>query len=176
MELEDETKTKSQPPTQHLKVQKTVPSAPRNLKVQKITDSSVVMSWDEPENKGNCEIQSYVIVCRENTKKKFKKIGKVDGNVTVFEAIGLETDCLYHYRVYAENEIGISEDAASLDEVTPLSTSASVQENEAKAEAVNVLSADEDIDIAPTVSEVNKSEQVRLLYDFVIYLCNGFTC
>ena len=58
-----------------------VPSAPRDLRVTQ-RDDDVMLSWDSPDSDGGCPLTQYVVVCREESKQKFKKIAKTGGDVT----------------------------------------------------------------------------------------------
>ena len=77
---------------------------------------SVSLAWDSPDSDGGAPIKQYLIVMRDAKKKKFKKVGKVEGNVTSFAVTSnLEPNGEYYFRVYAENQAGVSESAAELD-------------------------------------------------------------
>ena len=81
--------------------------------VKNVTPDTIELIWDAPE--GGTTVQQYIIVMREAQKKKFKKVGKVEGgNPTFSVTSSLEGGHEYIVRVYAENEAGISEMAAEV--------------------------------------------------------------
>ncbi len=90
---------------------KTVPAAPRNLKTD-VTCESVTLTWEAPESDGGATIKQYVIVMRDADKKKFKEAGQVEATVLTFTVTKVKENHEYFFRVYAENEVGISESAA----------------------------------------------------------------
>ena len=92
------------------------PSAPCDLKVNSANQNSLEISWSASVSDGGAPIQQYIVVMREASKKKFKKVGKVDGQMLSYSITsGLEQDKEYYIRVYAENTQGISQSAAEID-------------------------------------------------------------
>ena len=89
------------------------PASPRNLTATDVTPGKISLTWDAPED--GATVQQYIVVMRESQKKKFKKVGRVDGNRLGFDVVAsLEGGHEYVLRVYAENEAGISDVAAEL--------------------------------------------------------------
>ena len=61
------------------------PSAPRNLTVTDVEPESITVSWQAPESDGGAKLKRYVIVMKEVTTKKYKKVGKVDPDTLTFK-------------------------------------------------------------------------------------------
>jgi len=80
--------------------------------VSELTSDSVTINWEEPNDTGGVKIIRYLIVMRESDKTKYKKIAEVDADVHSYTVTKLKEDHEYHFRVYAQNEVGISTDAA----------------------------------------------------------------
>ena len=86
------------------------PSAPVGpLKVSDITRSSATITWQPPENDGGKPLKSYNIEFREANKTLWKKVEKINPDITSYTIQNLAVNASYYFRVLAENEIGISE-------------------------------------------------------------------
>ena len=75
---------------------------------------------------------------RSADKKKFKKVGEVDGatcSIKVTDKIKEGQE--YYFRVYAENEVGISEDGAELDSPVKVAAKKAVEEEITSEDAVD---------------------------------------
>ena len=97
------------------------PQAPKDLQVNNLTHDAITLSWQPPESDGGAPINNYIIVMRETSKKKFKKVGKVDATTLTFTLnTDLKESSEYALRVYAENQEGVSDVAAELDDVVKL--------------------------------------------------------
>ena len=92
------------------------PSAPKNLAVQEATESGVTIQWEQPEEDGGAPVKEYMVSVKEESKKKFKKIGTVSATETSFTITELQEDKAYEVQVVAVNEAGPSEKAATLQE------------------------------------------------------------
>jgi len=78
------------------------PMAPSGLRVTDVTHDKISLAWDASQSK----VVHYIIVMREVSKKKFKKVAKVDGSeLTCSLTTGFEHNQEYLFRVYAENEV-----------------------------------------------------------------------
>jgi len=78
------------------------PTAPSGLRVTNVTHDNISLAWDASQSK----VVNYVIVMREVSQKKFRKVAKVDGSeLTCSLATGFEQNHDYVFRVYAENEV-----------------------------------------------------------------------
>ena len=93
-----------------------MPYAPADLMVESVSEDSVTVKWSPSLNDGGSAILHYIIVMRESTKKKFKKVGEVAGNTLQYSVTSnIEPTKECFIRVYAENSIGISESAAEIE-------------------------------------------------------------
>lgn len=78
------------------------PMAPSGLRVTSVTHDNISLAWDASQSK----VVHYIIVMRETSKKKFRKVAKVDGSeLTCSLTTGFEQNQDYIFRVYAENEV-----------------------------------------------------------------------
>jgi hypothetical protein len=107
---------------------RTVPSAPRNLTAKQVKVDSVTLTWDVPENTGNAAMTSYLVVMREADKNKFKKVGHTDGATLQLNVSKVKEGHEYYFRVYAENEVGISEEMADLGSSVKIPSREAVEE------------------------------------------------
>jgi len=83
-----------------------VPEAPRDLRVTDVTYDGISLAWNAPESDGGAPVKRYLIVIREVTKKKFKKVATIDGSsLSCKITTGIEENHDYLLRVYAENEV-----------------------------------------------------------------------
>ena len=83
------------------------PVAP--LSVTEITRNSATITWQPPENDGGKPLKSYNIELRESTKTLWKKVEKISPDITSYCVQNLTVNASYFFRVFAENEIGVSE-------------------------------------------------------------------
>ena len=61
------------------------PSAPRNVTASDVKKDQFTVSWDAPDFDGGSKIIQYIVMMKDTTSKKFRKIGKVDGNTLTFQ-------------------------------------------------------------------------------------------
>ena len=92
----------------------TVPSAPRNVGIAKVTGDSIKVIWEAPETDGGTPLKGFVLAVRDAAKKKFKDVGKVNANTLTFKVKKLKEGHEYFVKVYAESEAGLSEVAGEL--------------------------------------------------------------
>ena len=92
----------------------TVPSAPRNVGIAKVTGDSIKVIWEAPETDGGTPLKGYVLAVRDAAKKKFKDVGKVNAKTLTFKVKKLKEGHEYFVKVYAETEAGVSEVAGEL--------------------------------------------------------------
>ena len=83
------------------------PQFPRNFISEPIGDSSIELDWNKPINNGGSPITGYRIDVSINN-ETFKTIVKSQ-TPTIFQHLELVSGDTYYYRIYAINEIGISE-------------------------------------------------------------------
>lgn len=91
------------------------------MEVTDITDTSVTLHWKPPKDDGGIDIRSYVIERRDTKRPVWSRMGSVDGVTLDFKATGLQEGTEYLFRVFAENEVGLSEPLESTTKVIPKS-------------------------------------------------------
>ncbi|KAK4306771.1 hypothetical protein Pmani_021427 [Petrolisthes manimaculis] len=88
------------------------------LVVSDVTNNSITLSWNPPLNLGGGSLTCYIIEARMIAHADIiKNIELVEPEQTSFVVEGLEADQVYVFRVYAENEAGMS---AALILTTPI--------------------------------------------------------
>ena len=93
---------------------KKIPRGFGQITVTELTSDSLTLNWEEPKDIGGAKIIHYLIVMRESDKTKYKKIGEVDGDTFSYTLTKIKEDHEYSFRVYAQNEVGISTEAAEV--------------------------------------------------------------
>lgn len=80
------------------------PSAPRDLVTSGVTESTVSLTWQTPEDDGGCEVTGYVVEMREASKRSWKPSGTTQElSLTVDQ---LKEGRKYYFQVAAQNEVG----------------------------------------------------------------------
>ncbi|XP_028170388.1 titin-like [Ostrinia furnacalis] len=88
----------------------TVPSPPTApLEIRMVGSNIVMTSWGTPEWDGGAPLLGYNIAIRDVTKTMWMEVGKVDAHTLKFAIRDLNENHTYMIRIYARNEIGISE-------------------------------------------------------------------
>lgn len=88
----------------------TVPSPPTApLEIRMVGSNIVMTSWGTPEWDGGAPLLGYNIAIRDVTKTMWMEVGKVDVNTLKFNIRDLSENHTYMIRIYARNEIGLSE-------------------------------------------------------------------
>ena len=80
------------------------PGPVENLKTTAITENSVSLKWEDPEDDGGCMITEYVIEKREVAKRTWERDGT--NEETEHTSIALTEGSSYNFRVAAVNEVG----------------------------------------------------------------------
>ena len=93
---------------------KCVPGAPQHLSVVSVSSDGVSLEWKPPQDDGGADINSYIVVMREAEKNKFKKVAQTDNGTLSLTVSKVKENHEYFFRIYAENEVGISVDSAEL--------------------------------------------------------------
>lgn len=83
------------------------PTAP--LEIRMFNNNVVVTSWGTPEWDGGAPLLGYNIAIRDITKTMWMEVGKVDANTLKYTIKDLSENHTYMIRIYARNEIGVSE-------------------------------------------------------------------
>ena len=94
------------------------PTAPRNPKASDLTESSVTLTWDAPEDNGGCDINQYAIERREANRRTFQIIGT--SKERSLNVTRLQENVPYIFQIMAENECGRGP-AVEIGPITPKS-------------------------------------------------------
>lgn len=84
------------------------PSPPQNLRVVSVTSKSVTIEWNLPESNGGSEITSYIIEKLLTKSSQWSKVATLDAYCLSYCIDNLKETTDLHFRVSAENAIGIS--------------------------------------------------------------------
>lgn len=87
------------------------PSAPQNVTVTDITAETATVTWETPEDDGGKPITQYVIEKREANRQSWKRIG--DTPSLQLPVSDLVENAQYIFRVFAQNDVGLSEPTES---------------------------------------------------------------
>ena len=95
------------------------PDAPEGpLEFDDIQARSVRVSWRPPSDDGGSDIMGYILERREVPKAAWYTVNaRVTENSLVVK--GLKENIQYHFRVFAENQFGVSRSLKSEESVTP---------------------------------------------------------
>uniref|UniRef100_A0A6I8R0Z2 Titin n=1 Tax=Xenopus tropicalis TaxID=8364 RepID=A0A6I8R0Z2_XENTR len=93
-----------------------VPSPPEKLGVTNVTKDSVSLSWMKPDHDGGSKIMGYLIEALEKGQQKWTKCAVVKTTHHVIR--GLKENVDYYFRVFAENQAGLSDPKELLLPVT----------------------------------------------------------
>lgn len=83
------------------------PTAP--LEIRTIGPNAIVIEWGIPESDGGAPLEGYNIAIRDTKKTMWMEIGRVSKSVQKFTIRDLQEDHDYLIRIFARNEIGLSE-------------------------------------------------------------------
>lgn len=87
-----------------------VPSPPTPpLEIRTIGPNAIVVEWGIPEFDGGAPLLGYNIAIRDTKKTMWMEIGRVQKGVQKFTIRDLQEDHEYMIRIFARNEIGLSE-------------------------------------------------------------------
>uniref|UniRef100_A0A336LRZ8 CSON014789 protein n=1 Tax=Culicoides sonorensis TaxID=179676 RepID=A0A336LRZ8_CULSO len=100
-----------------LKSHATVPTPPTGpLEIRSLGPNVNLVEWGIPESDGGAPLQGYNIAVRDIKKTMWIEVGKVPAGVQRYNIRDLQEDHEYMVRIFARNEIGLSEPLES-DEV-----------------------------------------------------------
>ncbi|XP_066957175.1 titin-like [Macrobrachium rosenbergii] len=94
----------------------TPPSKPNSLQVIDVTTKTVTLAWAPPTTTGGADLMGYVIE-RRLLNAKWEKVDTVDASVTLYCVENLKEKSEYEFRVFAENPVGLSVEAAITESV-----------------------------------------------------------
>ena len=83
------------------------PGPVRNLSLKSVTSNTVTLKWEEPEKDGGSDITGYVVERKEAQRKMWQSVTTTEN--LEFEVTGLFEGNQYHFRVAAENSIGVGD-------------------------------------------------------------------
>jgi len=95
------------------------PDAPQQLEGKSVDESTVELTWKEPQDNGGSEIKHYLVEKREANKRSWVLAGKVTD--TTLRVANLVEGQGYSFQVKAVNAIGESESVELPATVTPVS-------------------------------------------------------
>lgn len=99
-----------------------VPDQPEGpIKISDINRDRVTLSWAPPKDDGGSKIKSYTVERREQGRSMWSKVDTVDASKTSIVATRLSQGKEYFFRIYAENDIGLSKPLESKQAVIPKS-------------------------------------------------------
>lgn len=84
------------------------PSQPGEIDVVTVTNNMVKIHWQAPECDGGKMVLGYWVECRKSTESTWKKCNKQRLKEEEFSVAGLAEATEYEFRVFAENETGMS--------------------------------------------------------------------
>lgn len=85
------------------------PSAPQDLKVTKVTESSITITWEPPKTDGGSTVKGYVIEKRDPHRHTYSHVSSTQN--TDFKVSRLIEGSQYVFRVSAENAVGVGDPA-----------------------------------------------------------------
>lgn len=83
------------------------PTAP--LEIRTIGPNAIVIEWGIPESDGGAPLEGYNVAIRDTKKTMWMEIGRVSKLTQKFTIRDLQEDHEYIIRIFARNEIGLSD-------------------------------------------------------------------
>lgn len=83
------------------------PTAP--LEIRTIGPNAIVIEWGTPESDGGAPLEGYNVAIRDTKKTMWMEIGRVSKLTQKFTIRDLQEDHEYLIRIFARNEIGLSD-------------------------------------------------------------------
>lgn len=83
------------------------PTAP--LEIRTIGPNAVVIEWGIPESDGGAPLEGYNIAIRDIKKTMWMEVGRVSKGVQKYTLRDLQEDHEYLIRIFARNEVGLSD-------------------------------------------------------------------
>ncbi|KAL9904483.1 titin-like [Glossina fuscipes fuscipes] len=94
------------------------PSPPRQpIEVSGMNDKSFTLSWETPETDGGAKILEYIVEIKEFHETEYRLLGSTNGNVPHIFVNNVEKDHAYTFKIYAKNEVGMSDALETEDKV-----------------------------------------------------------
>ena len=86
-----------------------VPSSPRNVHPVEVDSTYIELAWESPESDGGSAVTGYVVEKRDMKRADFVFVANVDTTTHQYRATRLFEGCDYMFRVFAENQAGLSQ-------------------------------------------------------------------
>ena len=71
--------------------------------------TSATLSWKRPKEDGGSPIMGYIVERRESIRSQWTRLDHLDADTFKFKATNLISGQEYHFRVMAQNKVGLSE-------------------------------------------------------------------
>ena len=94
------------------------PSPPRNVRPTEVQKDYIVIAWDESEFDGGSPITGYVVEKQDVKRQSWVQVDKVDAATRSLKATKLVEGNQYHFRVMAENDVGVSDPTQTDEPIT----------------------------------------------------------
>ena len=82
-----------------------------------VTRDSITISWGPSKDDGGAEMIGYVVERRDASRNVWQRVGYNDASTFTYTATGLIEDASYHFRVLAENSVGMSPPLTTVDAI-----------------------------------------------------------
>lgn len=82
-----------------------------------MTATSFTLKWQPSEHDGGSRILEYIVEMREESSSRWRKIGASKGDLTDIPISNLKKDTGYFFKIYARNEVGMSDAFAPEDKI-----------------------------------------------------------
>lgn len=79
------------------------------MEIRQIAANTVVIAWGRPESDGGAPLEGYKIAIRDAKKTMWMEVGRVSADVQKLNIRDLQEDHMYLIRIFARNEIGLSD-------------------------------------------------------------------
>uniref|UniRef100_A0A665T0X7 Myosin binding protein C, fast type a n=1 Tax=Echeneis naucrates TaxID=173247 RepID=A0A665T0X7_ECHNA len=97
-----------------------VPNPPENIKCMSVGEDSAMIQWDAPSFDGGVPIKGYLMERKKTGSARWTKLNFDVYESTTYEAKKMIEGVLYEMRVFAVNDIGISQPSASSKPFMPI--------------------------------------------------------
>ena len=82
-----------------------------------VTRDSITISWGPCKDDGGAELVGYVVEKRDASRTTWQRVGYNDPSTFTYNTTGLIEDVAYHFRVFAENSVGMSPPLTTVDPI-----------------------------------------------------------
>ena len=86
-----------------------MPSSPRQVRAVETDSTYITLAWDSPDSDGGSPLTGYVVEKRDMKRADFVFLANVDATARQYRATRLFEGCDYMFRVFAENQAGLSQ-------------------------------------------------------------------